>query len=148
MARAQRVARHRQLSMQNRRLVVVVFAIALVAGCATDRAATRPPAPAPTTTRTPAADPTRGQFINTTSWALQVWVDPQPVNSSAPASVTLKPGEAIPWTLRQGEHRIVAHAHAVGQPGGPVVARFDRTIALDPARPEGWFLRFREADFR
>jgi len=28
------------------------------------------------------------------------------------------------------------------------IARFDRTIALDPKRTGGWFLRFREADFR
>jgi hypothetical protein len=55
----------------------------------------------------------------------------------------------VPWTLAQGPRRIVAHAYPVGQAGGEVVVgRFDRTIALDPQRVTGWFLRFREADFR
>jgi len=125
----------------------VVFAIALVAGCATGAPATRPPATTPGPTARPPTDPTKGQFINATSWSLRVWVDPARVNGEAPATVTLKPGETMPWTLAQGEHRIVAHAHAV-TPSAGVVARFDRTIALDPKRPDGWYLRFREADFQ
>ena len=129
--------------------LIVVFAMATVTGCATGTPATRPPAPAPgPTARPPASDPTQGQFINATSWALRVWVDPARVNGDAPATVTLKPGEAMPWTLAQGEHRIVAHAHPATPSAGNVVARFDRTIALDPKRPEGWYLRFREADFQ
>jgi hypothetical protein len=127
----------------------VVFAMVLVTGCATGAPGTRPPAPTPApTARPPAADPTKGQFINATSWSLRVWIDPARVNGEGPATVTLKPGEAMPWTLAQGEHRIVAHAHAVTPPGSSVVARFDRTIALDPKRSDGWFLRFREADFQ
>jgi|SRR5688572_6713634 hypothetical protein len=136
--------------MHRVRRVIVVFAIALVAGCATGgRATTAPSSPPPSgpSTRAP-GDPTRGQFINTTSWALQVWVDQEPVNGTPAAPVTLKPGETVPWTLGQGHHRIIAHAHSVGQALGTVVARFDRTVALDPKRPDGWFLRFREADFR
>ena len=70
------------------------------------------------------------------------------MNGGSPASVTLQPGDAVAWTLGQGQHRVVAHARTAGQPGGPVVARFDRTIALDPRRVDGWFLKFREADFR
>ena len=126
----------------------VVFAIALVAGCATGAPATRPPATTPAPTARPPTDPTKGQFINATSWSLHVWVDPARVNGEAPATVTLKPGETMPWTLAQGEHRIVAHAHTVTTSAGKVVARFDRTIALDPKRPDGWYLRFREADFQ
>ena len=129
--------------------VFVVLAIALVAGCATGGPATTRSAPPPApSTPAPASDTTRGRFINTTSWSLHVWVDQPPVNGAPPATVTLKPGETVSWTLGQGHHRIVAHAHSVGQPAGTVVARFDRTIALDPTRSEGWFLRFREADFR
>jgi hypothetical protein len=126
----------------------VVFAIALVAGCATGAPATRPPATTPGPTARPPTDPTKGQFINATSWSLRVWIDPARVNGEAPATVTLQPGETMPWTLAQGEHRIVAHAHAVTPSAGKVVARFDRTIALDPKRPDGWYLRFREADFQ
>jgi hypothetical protein len=131
------------------RLLIVVFALALVAGCATGGAVTTPPpsppAPKPTA-RTD--DRTDGRFINATSWSLRVWVDPASVNGDRPATVTLQPGETVPWTLGRGEHRIVAHAHAPGPSGDKVVARFDRTVALDPKRPEAWFLRFREADFR
>jgi len=126
----------------------VVFAMTLVAGCATGAPATRPPATTPGPTARPPTDPTKGQFINATSWSLRVWVDPARVNGEAPATVTLKPGETMPWTLAQGEHRIVAHAHTVTPSAGKVVARFDRTIALDPKRPDGWYLRFREADFQ
>jgi len=124
----------------------VVFAIALVAGCATGAPATRPPATTPGPTARPPADPTKGQFINATSWSLRVWVDAARVNGEAPATVTLKPGETMPWTLAQGEHRIVAHA--LTPSADKVVARFDRAIALDPKRPDGWYLRFREADFQ
>lgn len=129
--------------------VIVILAIPLVAGCAARGPASRPPAPSPSAgTRPPAVDPTQGKFINVTSWALRVWVDPERVNGERPPSVTLKPGETVPWTLPQGEHRIVAQAHTAAEPAGNVVARFDRTIALDPKRPDGWYLRFREADFR
>ena len=143
---------------------IVVFAIALVAaGCATGRQSTSPtPATtnsAPRDTATAAqssapratADPTQGRFINATTWSLRVWVDEPPANSTAAATVTLQPGETVPWTLGRGQHRIVAHAFSVTSPSDKsdnAVARFDRTIALDPNRPNGWFLRFREADFR
>lgn len=127
---------------------IVLFAIALVAGCATggkppSSSSSRPPVAAPRT-----ADATQGRFINATTWSLRVWVDETTVNAASPASVTLKPGETVSWTLGQGQHRIVAHAFAVTQSTDKAVARFDRTIALDPSRPNGWFLRFREADFR
>jgi hypothetical protein len=137
---------------------IVVPAILLVAGCASGpppRTRSSPP-PAPTrssrppapTSRAPATAATEGRFINTTSWSLRVWVDASPANSAAAPTVTLQPGETVPWTLAQGPRRVVAHAYPVSQAGGEVVARFDRTIALDPQRPDGWFLRFREADFR
>jgi hypothetical protein len=129
------------------KVAVVIVAIALVTGCATG-APPAVPRPAETGARSPGADPTHGRLINTTSWTLSVWIDHATVNGRAPASVTLQPGDAVPWTLGQGQHRVVAHARTVGQPDGPVVARFDRTIALDPQRVDGWFLRFREADFR
>ena len=123
--------------------------MALAAGCAARGPATRPSAPsAGAATRAPATDATQGRFINVTSWSLRVWVDTNFTNGAPAPTVTLQPGETAAWTLAQGEHRIVAHAHAPGSSAGTVVARFDRTIALDPKRSEGWYLRFREADFR
>lgn len=135
--------------MSDVRRAIVVFAISLVAaGCATGGQAPTSSAPPPVTAPR-ASDPTQGRFINATTWSLRVWVDnPPAANSGSPATVTLKPGETVAWTLTQGEHRIVAHAYPLAQPSDKIVARFDRTIALDPKRPDGWFLRFREADFR
>ena len=133
--------------MDDVRPAIVVFAILLVAGCATTGQTTSSPSPRPPTAPR-ATDPTEGRFINTTTWSLRVWVDQPPANSASPPSVTLQPGETVPWTLAQGQHRIVAHAYPVGASSDKAVARFDRTIALDPNRPNGWFLRFREADFR
>ena len=127
---------------------IVVFAMLLTAGCATSGQAPRSPSSPPSTTAPRAGDPTQGRFINATTWSLRVWVDDPPANSGAPATVTLKPGETVPWTLAQGQHRVVAHAYPVAPPTDKAVARFDRTIALDPKRPNGWFLKFREADFR
>ena len=128
---------------------IVLFTIALAAGCAARGPTTRPPASsADVPTRPTAGDPTQGRFINVTSWSLRIWVDAESVNGERAPSVTLQPGETAAWTLVQGEHRIVAHAHTPGPGAGTVVARFDRTIALDPKRPDGWYLRFREADFR
>ena len=142
--RAEYARPRRRSPMYDVRPVIVVFAIALVAGCATGgRTPTPPPVATPRT-----VDPTQGRFINATTWSLRVWVDQPPANSAAPPTVTLKPGETVSWTLAQGQHRIVAHAYPVTQPSDKAVARFDRTIALDPKRPDGWFLRFREADFR
>jgi hypothetical protein len=137
--------------MYDVRPAIVVFAMALVAaGCATGGQAPTSSAPPPTTSAPPSkkADPTQGRFINATTWSLRVWVGGPPANSASPATVTLKPGETVSWTLAQGQHRIVAHAYPVARSSDKAVARFDRTIALDPQRPEGWFLRFREADFR
>ena len=128
---------------------IVVLTIAFVAGCAAHDTATRPPgrsAGAPT--RPAVNDSTHGRFINVTSWSLRVWVDTDFTNGEPAPSVTLQPGETAAWTLAQGQHRIVAHARAQGSSAETVVARFDRTIALDPKRSEGWYLRFREADFR
>jgi type IV pilus biogenesis protein CpaD/CtpE len=145
--------------MDGVRRLVVVFAILLVAGCATGGQTTTRSSPSsvatppsttspPSTADTPARDATRGRFINTTSWSLRVWIDEQPTAAASVVAVTLKPGETVSWTLAQGPHRVVAHAYAVAPPSDTVVARFDRTIALDPKRVDGWFLRFREADFR
>jgi hypothetical protein len=128
---------------------IVVLTIALAAGCAARGPAPRPPAPsAGSATRAAVNDSTHGRFINVTSWSLRVWVDAKFTNGEPAPSVTLQPGETAAWTLAQGEHRIVAHARAPGSSAETAVARFDRTIALDPKRSEGWYLRFREADFR
>lgn len=121
--------------------------MALVAGCATSGQPPTSSSPSPTTT-TAKTDPTHGRFINATTWSLRVWVDDAAANSASPATVTLKPGETVSWTLAQGPHRIVAHAYPVAGSSDKAIARFDRTIALDPKRTSGWFLRFREADFR
>ena len=136
--------------MYDVRSAFIGFAILLTAGCATSG-----PVPAPTSSAPPPAtaarrgsDPTQGRFINATTWSLRVWVGEPAANTAWPATVTLKPGETVSWTLAQGQHRVVAHAYAVTESTDKAVARFDRTIALDPNRPDGWFLRFREADFR
>jgi hypothetical protein len=141
-----------------KRAIVVPAIVLLLAGCASGPPAPTRSSPPPATTRStpssppgagaPASAASQGRFINTTSWSLRVWIDASPANSAAPPTVTLQPGETVPWTLAQGPRRIVAHAYPVGQAGGEVVGRFDRTIALDPQRASGWFLRFREADFR
>jgi hypothetical protein len=133
--------------MHEARCAIVVFAMALVAGCATSGQPPTSSSPPPPTT-TAKTDPTRGRFINATTWSLRVWVDDAAANSASPATVTLKPGETVSWTLAQGPHRIVAHAYPVAPSSDKAIARFDRTIALDPKRTSGWFLRFREADFR
>lgn len=126
------------------RALAIALVLALLAGCATGRPTTTTPTPS----GPPAGDPTRGQFINATSWSLRVWVDGDPMNTRRTPTVVLQPGEAMPWTLSHGEHRVVAHAHPAARTGEQVVARFDRTIRLDPQRVDGWYLRFREADFR
>jgi hypothetical protein len=94
------------------------------------------------------ADPTQGQFINTTPWALSVWIDGDPVNTAGAAPVVIQPGATTSWTLSRGQHRIVAHARDPAASGERVIGRYDRTIELDPQRAGGWFLRFRETDFR
>ena len=134
--------------MHDVRAAFIGFAILLVAGCATSEPVPTSSSPPPPTDPRRVSDPAQGRFINATTWSLRVWVGEPAANTSWPATVTLKPGETVSWTLAQGQHRIVAHAYAVTKSTDKAVARFDRTIALDPNRPDGWFLTFREADFR
>ena len=75
---------------------------------------------------------------------MYVDVDPGKIADAQP--LVLKPGETKPWQLALGQHRVIARAHAT-ETGEALMGRFDRTIELDPQRG-GWFLRFRETDFR
>jgi hypothetical protein len=105
------------------------------------------PSASPTRTIIVPRDPTKGQFINATRWAVSVWVDADAAALDRPSPIVLKPGESSALELALGEHRVFARAMAAAESGERLVGRFDRTIAVDAWRP-GWFLRFREGDFR
>ena len=128
-----------------------IFALSLM--LALGACATTPPGPArgtspsPGVNRSPAPhDSTRGQFINATRWSVRVYVDIVPDRIADVEPLVLRPGESRPWNLDLGQHRVIARAHAA-EAGEALMGRFDRTIELDPQRG-GWFLRFRETDFR
>jgi hypothetical protein len=117
-------------------LLGTMFAV----GCATS------PPPRVSSPSASAPAPTKGHFINTTPWAVRVWVDPiDPGNVEGAEPLVVPPDGAAPFDLSIGEHRIVARAVPPG--GNRIVGRFDRTIAVEDSRP-GWFLRFRQGDFR
>jgi hypothetical protein len=114
--------------------------------------ATPPPTtPRPSTSGTsrPAAgDPTKGEFINGTTWLVRVYIDPpDPENLEKVTPSLLQPVEKVPWGFEAGQYRIVARAYAGTQYGERLVGRFDRTIQID-IRRSGWFLEFGEEDFR
>jgi hypothetical protein len=124
-------------------LLALTVTLALGA-CATT---TPGPAPPPDVNRPRAQnDSTRGRFINETRWSLRVYVDVDPERLAEAQALVLGPGESQPWQLALGQHRVIARAHGA-EPGEPLKGRFDRTIELDPERG-GWFLKFRETDFR
>jgi hypothetical protein len=127
-------------------LTVAVGAIVLGGCIYVDPATPKNPPPAtPTTTSTSG----EGQFINATPWALALWVDVDPVNTAGTAPVVIQPGGTKRWTLERGSHRLVVHAReASASRDERVIGRYDRTIELDPQRAGGWYLRFRESDFR
>jgi hypothetical protein len=75
-----------------------------------------------------------------------VYVDVAPEDLKGAQALVLKPGESQPWQLALGQHRVIARAHSTAA-GEALMGRFDRTIELDPQRG-GWFLKFRETDFR
>lgn len=126
------------------RLVAVALALG---ACATGTSGPAGPSSPPDVNRPRAPhDSTRGQFINATPWSLRIYVDVDPERLAGAQPVVLKPGEAKPWQLALGQHRVIARAHAT-EADEALMGRFDRTIELDPQRG-GWFLRFRETDFR
>jgi hypothetical protein len=114
-----------------------------------------PPAAPPTTPRpsTPASspapgDPTKGAFVNGTTWLVRVYIDPaDPENLETATPILLRPVARVPWDLDAGQYRIVARAFAETQYGERLVGRFDQTIQID-IRRAGWFLEFGEEDFR
>ena len=126
---------------------LLALALAL-GGCATTTPAPGgPPSSRPDVNRPPTPhDSTPGHFINATRWSLRVYVGAEPDKLADAQPLVLKPGESKPWQLRLGQHRVIARAHAT-EADEALVGRFDRTIELDPQRA-GWFLRFRETDFR
>jgi hypothetical protein len=113
-------------------------------------AAPPPPTPRPTPTwgaRPAPGDPTKGEFINATSWLVRVYVNPDPDDVEKTTPIVLQPVEKVAWGLDVGQYRIVARAYAGTQYGERLVGRFDRTIEID-IRRAGWFLEFGEEDFR
>ena len=109
-------------------------------------ASTPPQAGYPTATG-PTIDPTSGQFLNSTRWRLEVFVDTDPQVTPGGTTILLNPQESRQYSLDLGPHRVVAKALVDTQFGTRTVGRYDRTIQVDP-RSSGWTLRFTEADFR
>lgn len=105
-----------------------------------------PPAGSPTATAS-TMDPTSGQFLNSTRWRLEVFVDTDPQATPSGTAILLNPQESRQYSLDLGPHRVVARALVDTQFGPRTVGRYDRTIQVDP-RGSGWTLRFTEADFR
>jgi hypothetical protein len=108
--------------------------------------------PAPTqagypTATGPTIDPTAGQFLNSTRWRLEIFVDADPQGTPGGTPILLSPQESRQYSLDLGPHRVVAKALVDTQFGTRTVGRYDRTIQVDP-RGSGWTLRFTEADFR
>lgn len=95
----------------------------------------------------PSGDPTKGEFVNATSWIVRVYVNPDPSNVEATAPIVVNPNQSVPQSLDIGTYRVIARAYANTQFGERLVGRFDKTIQVDPRRP-GWFLKFQENDFR
>jgi hypothetical protein len=91
-------------------------------------------------------DPTRGQLVNQTAYQVQIFLDSDPMRSSA-ATLTLSPNEAVPVNLDVGAHRVVAVATRMTQFGPRTVGRMDRPLVVD-VRGNGWEIRFREGDFQ
>ena len=115
-------------------------------------ASTPPPPPTPPqagypTATGPTIDPTSGQFLNSTRWRLEVFVDTDPQVTPSGTTILLNPQESRQYSLDLGPHRVAARALVDTQFGTRTVGRYDRTIQVDP-RGSGWTLRFTEADFR
>ena len=91
-------------------------------------------------------DPTRGQFVNSTTFQLRVYVDLDPARESSAPYLTMNPSEVLPVNLDVGNHRVVAVATRDTQFGPRNVGRYDRPLKVD-VRGSGWELRFREGDF-
>jgi hypothetical protein len=87
-----------------------------------------------------APDPTRGEFLNSTNWRLEVFVDGdrQPIH--------LNPRESYPISLDLGTHEIVATAFVRTQHGERPVGTYRQNVHVD-ARGSGWSLRFNERMF-
>lgn len=92
------------------------------------------------------ADPTRGQFVNSTAFQLKVYVDLDPGRESSAPYLTMNPSAVLPVNLDVGNHRVVAVATRDTQFGPRNVGRYDRPLKVD-VRGSGWELRFREGDF-
>jgi osmotically inducible lipoprotein OsmB len=112
-------------------------------------AVTPPPQPqaSASTPAAPTVDPTAGQFVNSTRWRLEIFVDSDPQATQSASVVLLNPQEARQFYLDLGPHRVIAQATVDTQFGTRTVGRYDRTIQVDP-RGSGWTLRFTESDFR
>jgi len=93
------------------------------------------------------ADPTRGQFVNTTPYQLKVFVDVDPTRDSSVPYLTMNPNDVVPVNLDVGSHRVIAIATRDTQFGPRSVGRYDKQLRVD-VRGSGWELRFRDADFQ
>jgi len=93
------------------------------------------------------ADPTRGQFVNSTPYLLKVFVDVDPGHESSAPYLTMNPSEILPANLDVGPHRIVAVATRDTQFGPRIVGRYEKQLRVD-VRGSGWELRFADGEFR
>jgi hypothetical protein len=127
----------------------------LIGDLAQQQQSDRPSAPPPSTRRSPTStsspaprDPSKGEFINGTTWLVHVYIDPSdPENLDQATPILLRPVQRVSWGLDAGQYRIVARAYSEAQTGERLMGRFDRTIQVDTQRA-GWFLEFGEEDFR
>ncbi|MFQ5656905.1 MAG: hypothetical protein ACE5G5_05145, partial [Candidatus Methylomirabilales bacterium] len=99
------------------------------------------------TPTTGTVDPTVGQFVNSTRWRLEIFVDADPQALQGASAIALSPQGTRRHNLDFGPHRVIAKAIADTQFGPRTVGRYDRSIQVDP-RSSGWTLRFTEAEFR
>jgi hypothetical protein len=109
-----------------------------------------PPPPSQASVTVPgqyAADPTRGQFVNSTSFQLKVYVDVDPARDASAPYLTMRPNDVLPVNLDVGSHRVVVIATRDTQFGTRTVGQYDRKLQVD-VRGSGWELRFNEGDFR
>ncbi len=100
------------------------------------RASAQPASPPP---QAYAIDPTRGEFINSTGWRLEVYVD-----NGGP--LVLSSGQSYVMSLDIGDHQVVAKAYVSTQYGERLAGTYTRNVRVDP-RGSGWGLRFDERMF-
>jgi len=109
-----------------------------------------PPPPSQASVSVPgqySADPTRGQFVNSTPYQLKLYIDVDPGRESSAPYLTMNPSDVLPANLDVGSHRVAAIASRDTQLGARTVGRLERQFRVE-VRGSGWELRFTDGDFR